>query len=125
LTAELELEEAPMEIVRQEIKPTMSHVVEHNGVVYLAGMMADDHSASTTVQTEQVLAKIDALLAMAGTDKSRLLTAMVFVSDIGIRPELNKVWQAWIAPNNPPTRACVGIQLEGPAKVEIIVTAAK
>ncbi|HJO69977.1 MAG TPA: RidA family protein [Rhodospirillales bacterium] len=114
-----------MEITRQEINPTMSYVVEHNGVVYLAGQMADDQSASTTVQTEQVLAKIDRLLALAGTDKSRLLTAMVFVSDIALRPELNEVWRAWIDPNNPPTRACVGIQLEGPAKVEIIVTAAK
>jgi enamine deaminase RidA (YjgF/YER057c/UK114 family) len=77
------------------------------------------------VQTAEVLAKIDKNLAIAGTDKSKLLSAMIYVSDIGLRPELNEVWNAWIDPANPPTRACVGVQLEGTTNVEIIVVARK
>ena len=112
-------------VKRYEVGPLMCKAVEHNGVVYLAGQMADDHNASVTEQTRQILAKIDKLLAAAGTDKSKLLTAQVFVRDIYLRPEFNEAWKKWIDPHNPPTRACVGIQLEGPASVEVIVTAAK
>jgi enamine deaminase RidA (YjgF/YER057c/UK114 family) len=64
-------------------------------------------------------------LAAAGTDKSYLLSAQIFVSDIALRPQMNEVWNAWIDPRNPPTRACVGVQLEGNTKVEIVVVAAK
>jgi enamine deaminase RidA (YjgF/YER057c/UK114 family) len=117
--------EVSMGIRRHEVGPIMSKAVEDGGTVYLAGLTADDTSGSITEQTKQVLAKIDKYLADAGTDKSKLLTAMILVSDIGLKPAMNEVWNAWIDPENPPTRACVGVQLEGATNVEIIVTAKK
>ncbi len=114
-----------MSIKRHEVGSIMSKAVEDGDTVYLAGMTADDKSGSIAEQTKQVLAKIDKYLADAGTDKSKLLTALIFVSDIGLRPEMNEVWNAWIDAENPPTRACVGVQLDGTTNVEIIVTAKK
>jgi enamine deaminase RidA (YjgF/YER057c/UK114 family) len=114
-----------MAITRHGVGPIMSQVVEHGGTVYLQGFTADDKNTDIKTQTQQVLAKIDKALAAAGTDKSHLLSAQLFVSDIGLRPQMNEVWNAWIDPQNPPTRACVGVQFEGSTKVEIIVVAAK
>jgi len=114
-----------MEIVRKETTAIFSRVVEHNGVVYLAGFTADDTSASMKAQTEDVLAKIDKYLAMAGTNKSKLLTAMIYVSEISKKPEMNEVWTAWTDPDNRPTRACVSAGLDDGADVEIVVSAAK
>jgi enamine deaminase RidA (YjgF/YER057c/UK114 family) len=114
-----------MSITRHGIGPIMSQIVEDGDTVYLQGFTADDKSADIKTQTQQVLAKIDKALAAAGSDKSRLLSAQIFVSDIGLRPQMNEVWTAWIDPKNPPTRACVGVQLEGNTKVEIIVVARK
>ncbi|HJO97345.1 MAG TPA: RidA family protein [Rhodospirillales bacterium] len=114
-----------MSIKRHQVGPVMSGIVEDGDTVYLQGLTADDKSGSVGVQTAEVLAKIDKNLAIAGTDKSKLLSAMIYVSDIDLRPELNEVWNAWIDPANPPTRACVGVQLEGTTNVEIIVVARK
>lgn len=114
-----------MAITRHGIGTLMSRVVEHGDTVYVQGMTADDKTADIKEQTRQVLAKIDRALAEAGTDKSHLLSAMLYVSDIGLRPQMNEVYVTWIDPKNPPTRACVGVQLEGNTLVEIIVTAAK
>ena len=114
-----------MSITRHGIGPIMSQIVEDGDTVYLQGFTADDKSADIKTQTQQVLAKIDKALAAAGSDKSRLLSAQIFVSDIGLRPQMNEVWTAWIDPKNPPTRACVGVQLEGNTKVEIVVVARK
>ena len=114
-----------MSITRHGIGSIMSQVVEDGNTVYLQGFTADDKSADIKTQTSQVLAKIDKALATAGSDKSCLLSAQIFVSDIALRPQLNEVWAAWIDPKNPPTRACVGVQLEGGTKVEIIVVARK
>ncbi len=114
-----------MSITRHGIGPIMSQIVEDGDTVYLQGFTADDKSADIKTQTQQVLAKIDKALAAAGSDKSRLLSAQIFISDIGLRPQMNEVWTAWIDPKNPPTRACVGVQLEGSTKVEIIVVARK
>ena len=72
-----------------------------------------------------ILAKIDKRLAMAGTDKSKLLTATVYVSDISLKAEMNEVWTAWLDPANKPTRACIAVGLDGGADVEIMVSAAK
>ena len=114
-----------MSITRHGIGPIMSQIVEDGNTVYLQGFTADDKSADIKTQTQQVLAKIDKALAAAGSDKSHLLSAQLFVSDIALRPQMNEVWTAWIDPKNPPTRACVGVQLEGSTKVEIIVVARK
>ena len=117
--------EEAMAITRHGVGQIMSQIVEHGDTVYLQGFTADDKNADIKGQTQQVLARIDAALAAAGTDKSRVLSAQIFVSDIGLRPLLNEVWKTWIDPRNPPTRACVGVQLEGNTKVEIIIVAAK
>ena len=114
-----------MSITRQNVGPVMSQVVEHNGVVYLAGLTADDSSGDIQDQTRQILDKIDALLAKGGTDKSRLLTCLIFVTDIRNRPAMNEIYTAWIDKANPPTRACVESNLAGNTLVEIVVTAAK
>ena len=114
-----------MSITRHGIGSIMSQVVEDGNTVYLQGFTADDKSADIKTQTSQVLAKIDKALATAGSDKACLLSAQIFVSDIALRPQLNEVWAAWIDPKNPPTRACVGVQLEGNTQVEIIVVARK
>ncbi|MFQ5936441.1 MAG: RidA family protein [Acidiferrobacterales bacterium] len=115
-----------MSIKRTEPGPIMSRVVEHNGVVYVCGLTADDRSVSIKEQTEQVLAKIDEYLAGAGSSRSKLLTATVYLSEMSLKPAMNEVWQAWIDPGNPPTRACVGTALgTSNTLVEIVVSAAK
>ncbi len=114
-----------MSIKRSVVGPIMSRIVETDNTVYLAGLTADDKTGTIEAQTSEVLAKIDALLAEAGTDKSKLLSAMIFVSELGLRPRMNEVWSKWIDPDNPPTRACVGVELDGGTNVEIVVTALK
>ena len=115
-----------MSITRHDSNPLMSRAVEHNGVVYVAGLTADDRSVGMKEQTEQVLAKIDGYLAKCGTDKSKLLTAMIYITDMSQKPAMNEVWTAWVDPDNKSTRACVCVELDGPTTlVEIVVTAAK
>jgi enamine deaminase RidA (YjgF/YER057c/UK114 family) len=115
-----------MSITRHDLNQTMSKVVEHNGVVYVAGNTADDNSVGMKEQTAQVLAKIDGYLAKAGTDKSKLLTATVYISDMSQKPAMNDAWHEWVDPQNPPTRACVCAGLGAPETlVEIVVSAAK
>ncbi|MFT5448653.1 MAG: enamine deaminase RidA (YjgF/YER057c/UK114 family) [Gammaproteobacteria bacterium] len=115
-----------MSITRHETNKLMSRAVEHNGVVYVAGLTADDRSLGMKEQTEQVLAKIDGYLAKCGTDKSKLLTAMIYITDMAQKPAMNEVWTAWVDPENKSTRACVCVELDGPTTlVEIVVSAAK
>ena len=115
-----------MSIERHEISGHLSKAVEHNGTVYVAGLTADDKSLGMKQQTEQVLAKIDAQLARCGTNKSKLLAATVYVSDMKQKEAMNEAWMAWIDRKNPPTRACVAVELGSKTTlVEIVVTAAK
>ena len=115
-----------MSIVRHDQNDIMSKVVEHNGVVHVAGNTADDNSVGMKEQTAQVLVKIDGFLAKAGTDKSKLLTAFIFISDMSKKSEMNEAWSDWIVAGNHPTRACVVAELGSPqTMVEIIVSAAK
>lgn len=115
-----------MTITRNDPGEWLIKTVEHNGVVYVCGLTADDRSASMKDQTAAVLAKIDAALAKAGTDKTRLLTAMIYVSDMSKKPEMNEAWLEWMDPGNPPARATVGTVLGTPdTLVEIVVSAAK
>jgi len=115
-----------MSIKRHQAGTLFSAAVEHNGVVYVAGQVADDLSQGVKGQTEQVLRKIDALFAAAGTSKSRILSANVWVTDIRNRDEMNAAWTAWADPANLPARATVEAKLADPRMlVEIMVTCAK
>jgi enamine deaminase RidA (YjgF/YER057c/UK114 family) len=97
----------------------------HNGVCYLAGQVPADGSADITGQTQQVLAAIDALLARAGTDKSRLLRVEIFLKDLADFPGMNAVWEAWLPAGCAPPRATVQAELARPQwRVEMVVTAA-
>jgi enamine deaminase RidA (YjgF/YER057c/UK114 family) len=112
-------------IKRFEVGPRLSEMAIHNGTVYLAGQIAEDASADMRGQTQQVLASIDALLAQAGTDKSRILHAQIFLSDLANFTAMNEVWETWVVPGHTPTRATVQAALANPKwKIEIVVTAA-
>jgi enamine deaminase RidA (YjgF/YER057c/UK114 family) len=115
-----------MSIERHQPSGHLSKVVEHNGTVYVAGTTAADKSVGMKEQTQQVLATIDGLLAGCGTNKSKLLAATVYISDMAQKAAMNEAWLDWIDPKNPPTRACVAVELGTPTTlVEIVVTAAK
>jgi enamine deaminase RidA (YjgF/YER057c/UK114 family) len=114
-----------MTIKRLETGPRMSQAVVHGNTVYLAGQVADDPKTPVAEQTRQILARIDRLLAAAGTDKSRLITANIWLADIATFSEMNSVWDKWVSPGNTPARATVQAALAAPDyKVEIMVTAA-
>jgi enamine deaminase RidA (YjgF/YER057c/UK114 family) len=114
-----------MSIKRIDPGPRMSSVVVHNGVAYLAGEVASDPKGDITAQTEDVLRSIDESLAWAGTSKSNLLRAEIFLANIGDFAAMNKVWDAWVDPNATPARATIEARLARPEyKVEIMVIAA-
>ena len=97
----------------------------HAGTVYLAGQVADDASADIAGQMRQVLAAVDRLLAEAGSDKSRILMAQIFLADMADYAAMNAVWDAWVAADGKPSRATVQAALARPQwKVEVVVTAA-
>jgi len=104
----------------------MSQAAIHGNTVYLAGQVAQNaKGASVAEQTRDILAAIDRLLAEAGTSKERLLSATIWLADIGTFNEMNGVWDAWVAPGNPPARACVEAKLAAPQfTVEIGIIAA-
>jgi enamine deaminase RidA (YjgF/YER057c/UK114 family) len=105
----------------------LSKAVVHGDTVYLAGLTADTTAGQgVAAQTQEILAAIDALLKDAGTDKSKLLQATIWLQDIRTVDEMNKVWDAWVPQGCAPARACIEARLQSPAKmVEIRVTAAK
>lgn len=113
-------------ITRIETDPRRSRAVVYNGMVFVGGMTADDRSQDIEGQTRQTLAKIEGYLAQAGTDKSRLLTAQIWIKDLERDFErMNGVWNGWTAPGAAPTRATAQCDLGAPdVLVEIIVTAA-
>ena len=115
-----------MSIKRHSPGPVLSRAVEYGGLVYIAGTTADNKSASCKAQTEEVLKKIDAALAAAGSDKSKLLWAQVWLPDIREKDQMDAAWKAWVDPDNKPVRACVEARLATPdTRIEIMVTAAK
>jgi len=106
--------------------PRMSRCVVKGDMVYLAGLTAGDPSGDIKSQTQQILDKIDGYLAKAGTDKSKLLQANLWITDMANFRAMNEVWNAWVDPENPPVRACVRADLALPGLlVEIMVTATK
>lgn len=102
-----------------------SRAVVHGNLVFCSGIVADDKSLTMKGQTEQVLRKIDAILAAAGTDKSRIVSATVYMADASSKNEMNEAWMAWVDKKNLPARSAVGAVLTPGTLVEIMVTAAK
>jgi enamine deaminase RidA (YjgF/YER057c/UK114 family) len=112
-------------IQRFEIGKRLSEMAVYNGTIYLAGQIAEDTSVDIQGQTKQVLDSIDALLAQAGSDKSKILHAQIFLPDLGDFAAMNEVWEAWVVPGHTPTRATVQAGLANPKwKIEVVVTAA-
>ena len=114
-----------MKIQRFEQDSRMSDIVVYGDLVYLAGQVCTERDGMRA-QAEDTLAIIDRLLVLAGTDKSRILSAMIYLSDMRNLPAFNAVWDAWVAPGCAPARACVGVQMARPeCLVELCVTAAR
>ncbi len=114
-----------MTIQRFDVGTRLSEMAVHQGVCYLAGQVAGDATQDIRGQTRQVLACIDALLARAGSDKSRLLMCQIFLTDLGDFAGMNEVWEAWLPTGQAPPRATVLAKLAKPEwKVEMVVTAA-
>lgn len=106
------------------LTPTRSRAVVHDGLVYTVAV-SPDPDPGVYEQTRKALRRIDESLAMSGTDKSRILSAIVYIADISHKEEMNKAWDAWVDRAHPPMRACLGVDLEHPHLVEIVVTAAQ
>ena len=116
-----------MKIERHETGPRMSKAVIHGDTVYLAGIVADSPKGkSVAEQTKNILSQIDGFLALAGTDKTKLLSANIWITDMANFAEMNSVWDSWVSPGNTPARATVDAKLASPDyKVEIMVVAAR
>ncbi|MDJ0956440.1 MAG: RidA family protein [Arenicellales bacterium] len=115
-----------MTIKRIDVSTRMSQLVIHGDTVYTAGQVAQKaQGESITKQTQNILGQIDTLLSQAGTDKTKLLSATIWLSSIDYYDEMNTVWDAWVEPGNAPARACVEAKLAAPQfDVEIAVVAA-
>lgn len=115
-------------ITRMETAKRMSKIVKHNGVAYLCGQVGNvekGQEISAAQQTQDILDKVDALLAQAGSSKERILQAIIWVSDMQYFAEMNGVWDAWVPEGHAPARACGEAKLARPElSVEIIITAA-
>lgn len=113
------------EIKRINVGPRMSDIVIHNGTVYLAGKVPSNPEAGIAAQTANVLQTIDRLLAEAGTDKSRVLRADIFLKSMADFAEMNQVWDAWVVPGATPTRATTQSELARPELlIEVVIIAA-
>ncbi|MGE5526567.1 MAG: RidA family protein [Rhodospirillaceae bacterium] len=114
------------DIVRHDPMGKLCDAVEHGGLVFLAGQVAEDTNVGMKAQTESVLRQIDALLAKCGSHKSRILTATVYVANMNLKPQMDEAWLAWVDPHNLPARATIEAKL-GTAEtlVEIQCIAAK
>jgi enamine deaminase RidA (YjgF/YER057c/UK114 family) len=107
------------------LTPTRSRAVVHDDLVFTVAVAPDPVSASMYEQSVKALARIDESLALCGSDKSKILTAIVYIADMKRKGEMNRAWDEWVDARNPPMRACLGVELEPPHIVEIVVTAAK
>ena len=116
-----------MTIQRHDTGPRMSKAVVHGDTVYLAGIVAEaPKGKSMAEQTKSILSQIDGFLAQAGTDKSKLLSANIWITDMAKFAEMNAVWDAWVAPGNTPARATVEAKLAAPQfNVEIACIAGR
>ena len=103
----------------------LSDATEYNGIIYLAGQVAEHLGARMKAQTADVLRQIDALLAKCGSSKSRILSATVYVTDMALKPEMDEAWMAWVDQSRAPARATVEARLGANVLVEIMLTAAR
>lgn len=114
-----------MTIERFDVGNRLSEMAVHNGTVYLAGQVPDDGTQDIAGQTQQVLAAIDRLLQRAGTDKTKILMAQIFLADLADFEGMNRVWDAWVPAGHAPPRATVQAKLAKPEwRIEVVVTAA-
>ena len=114
-----------MSIQRLHVAKRYSEVVIHNGTIYLAGQLADEFDGDIHEQTRQTLANIDKMLAEAGSDKSKILRAQIYLPNLSDFPRMNEVWEKWVVPGHTPTRATVQAALANPKwKIEVVITAA-
>ncbi len=115
-----------MSIIRHHGNQRMSQIVIHGDTVYLAGQVADDPSADITVQTRQVLQKVEKLLDEAGSDPSKILSAQIWIASMGHFAQMNEVWDAWVPDGHAPARACIEARLASPnLLVEVGIVAAR
>lgn len=111
---------------RGERTTIMHRYVRHGGTVYVSGTIADDLTLPMKKQTEQITAKLDRVLAAAGTSKHKLLTAQIYVTDFAAKNEMNEAWLAWLDPDILPARATIGVaELGAGVLIEVVVTAAE
>ncbi|SDR47867.1 RidA family protein [Pseudovibrio sp. Tun.PSC04-5.I4] len=112
------------DIIRLDKSTRMSQVVIYNGIVHLSGQV-DTKGTTAAEQTRAILANIDSLLEQAGSNKSRILQATIWLNDVADFAEMNSIWDAWVDAENPPARACgeCKLAMDG-LKVEILITAA-
>jgi 2-iminobutanoate/2-iminopropanoate deaminase len=111
-------------LIKRSLKtPIMHRAVAAGGLVFLGGTVADDHSLTMAGQTKQIVDKLDSYLAAAGSDKSKMVAATIFVTDLGLKKEMDAVWTGWLGADLP-TRATVGVADLGPGVlIEIVATA--
>lgn len=107
------------------LTPTRSRAVVHDNLVLTVAVAPDPVTPSMYEQSKKALARIDESLALCGTDKAKILQAIVYITDMSRKSEMNRAWDEWVDRANPPMRACIGVELEPPHIVEIVVTAVK
>jgi len=100
-----------------------SRAVIHSGQIFMSGIVADNKTNDMKEQTADILAKIDGILAEAGSEKTKIVSVVVYISDMALKDEMNQVWIEWMGSNNPPARACVGVTLTPDTLVEIMCQA--
>lgn len=115
-----------MSIQRFHVGKRLSEMVIHGNTIYLAGQVADDPKADAGSQVRQVLAQIDKLLAEAGSDKTKVISAQIFLPDMADFAAMNSVWERWVVAGHTPARATIQANLANPAyKIEVLVIAAQ
>jgi enamine deaminase RidA (YjgF/YER057c/UK114 family) len=105
--------------------PTRSRAAVHSDLVMTVAVAPDPVPSSMYEQSVKALARLDESLALCGSDQSKILSAIVYITDIKRKAEMNRAWDEWVDMKNPPMRACIGVVLEPPHIVEIVVTAVK
>jgi len=114
-----------MTLTRNQQTPIMHRSVVHNGVAYFGGVVGADLTAGMEMQTRSITERLDALLEVAGTDKTKLLTAMLYITDMSLKGEMNKAWTDWIGAADLPTRATIGVaDLGEGCLIEVVISAA-
>jgi 2-iminobutanoate/2-iminopropanoate deaminase len=116
-----------MAFARHIRSPIMHRVVAHGETLYLGGMVAEDRSAGMAGQTEQILARMEAMLRECGSDRTKVLVANIFVTDLSLKKEMDDVWVRFFGPENLPARATIGVANLGSPDtlIEVVVTASK